>query len=230
GERRDVVWFVPGTPGEDSHRAIARLVEGREAVRRVMLSVALIAARRRAMERVFPHRVPARFPHVRPLNDAWRLMALDASVPRLFSSRGRVDPTQQREAETIVRSLSPQQGLVVLCHYPVAVPDSVRSPWEHRLANAPALLDLIAATRAPVIWMHGHVHMPWHWQPSASHLSHLTSINAGSPTLRDGPQRRGHGFWQIDLPGEIGGQITFVRHEPVSDDPADQGWIMHPVP
>ncbi len=188
------------------------------------------AARRRAIERAFPHAVPARFPHVRPLNNAWRLMALDASVPRLLSSRGRVDQAQQREAETVIRSLSPEQGLIVLCHYPLMVPDSVPSHWHHRLADAPALCDMVAASRARVIWMHGHVHTPWHWRPSDSRLSHITTINAGSPTLREGPKGRGHGFWQIDLPNHGNGPVTCVRHEPASDGPAGEGWTMHRVP
>ena len=188
------------------------------------------AARRRLIEHVFPHWVPTDYPDVRPLNQAWRLMALDASVPRLVSSRGGLDPAQRRAAETVIRSIPANQGLIVLCHYPIVVPESVRSPWEHRLADAQAWRNAVAASRANVVWLHGHVHMPWHWRSSDPRLSRLTNVNAGSPTLIAGPTGLGHGFWQIDVPADADRPVSFVRHEPSGDGPNSDGWTCHDVP
>ena len=189
------------------------------------------AARHRVIERAFPRDVPDCFPDVRSLNNAWRLLALDASVPRLLSSRGLVGASQQQEAATLVRSLSAEHGLVVLCHYPITVPDGIRSRWQHRLAEADALCDLMASSRARVIWLHGHVHMPWHFRPPDPRLAHVVSVNAGSPTLSRGGSGRGHGFWQIDLPDEASGPIDLVRFEPEAGHAgsADEQWTEHRV-
>jgi len=189
------------------------------------------ATRRRSLERIFADAVPLHFPHMRRLSATWQLLALDASVPRLMTSRGRLGKAQLGEARTLIEPLTAQDGLVVLCHYPFTAPPEVKMPWEHRLADASDLRDLLASSNAPVLLLHGHVHQPWCWRPPDPHHCHVVNLNCGSPTLRDGNDMRGHGFWQIDLPDNSNAGVVLIHHEPapVHGLNLDEAWVCHRV-
>ncbi len=180
------------------------------------------SARQRTLERVFAGSVPQHFPDVRPLAGSWRLLCLDASKPRILSSRGRLGSDQLNAAQQVVSSLSEQDGLVVICHYPFGAPPHVRMLWDHRLADDAAFEAMLANCRGRVLLLHGHVHEPWCWQPDGA--AHVLCVNAGSPTMHDGRGSRGHGFWQMDLPGDARGDLELVRHEPA---PGGADWASH---
>lgn len=183
------------------------------------------ASRRcRTMERMFAPMVPDRFPHVRRLDKRWYLIALDAAVPRIGSSRGRIGSAQLGAFAQFLAGLKSEDGVVVLCHYPFGTPPRAGMPWGHRLADAARLRALLCSTRSRILYLHGHVHRPWCWQPDDPDLSHLVAVNAGSPTLREEGRSLGQGFWQIELPEDPHGPVRLFQHEPDQDLPRSGDW------
>ena len=162
---------------------------------------------------------PGSFPHLRKLTDRWYLLALDPALPRLFSSRGRVGKRQLHEAQRLLDSLEGDVGLLLVCHYPCWTPPGVRWKWDHRLADAGALLRLVcsAARKHPhVLFVHGHIHEPWcrrvgdHGRDNAN----LTMLNAGAPCLHQAKYPAGQGFWQIELPDDPRCEVRMIHHVP----------------
>lgn len=184
------------------------------------------ALRRRTAERALPGLYPDVFPHLRSLADGWALVALDAAVPRLLSSRGRIGRDQLDRAAAL--EVPAGVGLVVLCHYPFAVPPGVRWRQEHRLADAGPLADLVAAWagRHPqVLYLHGHVHRPWHWRPMVGGAPNVWAVNAGAPCHVGTDHPAGQGFWQLDLPRDPAEPVAAARHVPGPDG----GWTVSAV-
>ena len=168
----------------------------------------------RAMERGLPGLVPEHFPHVRSLTRRWRLLVLDAARPRFLSARGRVPQAQLREGLDLVRELKEDDGLIVMCHYPaVPRPDGHPTPWQHRLANAESVLNLLRGCRAKVVYLHGHVHKPW-LVPAAAGIAKLTDLNVGAPIMRRPGFPHGQGFWQLDLSDDGQATVAFTHHVP----------------
>ncbi len=159
------------------------------------------SARRRVMETMLPAMVPGRWPHFRSLTDRWHLLALDSAVPRVFNSRGRIGRRQLRNIRRETAHLTDQDGLIILCHYPVkAPPRAFPLTWDHKLADSFRLRRMLMKCPARLLYLHGHIHRPWCWQPKRSNQSHFTYINAGSPCMTTAKHPQGQGFWLIDLP------------------------------
>jgi calcineurin-like phosphoesterase family protein len=167
----------------------------------------------RRMERFFPEAIPRTFPHVRPLIGGWRLLAVDAAVPRMLDSRGRIGDAQLQQARAMLASVREDEGVIVLCHYPFGKPSPLRPMKQgHRLLDEDAWRNAIACCRGRVVIVHGHVHCPWLWRPELAGESgdvnsgdarcRVLDINAGSPTMAGGAWPRGQGFWAIDLPAD----------------------------
>lgn len=172
--------------------------------------------RRRVMERCMPGLIPEAFPHVRSLSPRWKLLALDAAMPRLLSARGVVGREQVAAAEREVRKLTKDEGLVVMCHYPaIEKPTGHTTWWNHRLADAPAVRDMLGMCRAPIVYVHGHVHWPWIARGPAG-IAHMTDINVGAPIMRKADYPFGQGFWELELPDEPKAPAKYVHHVPVS--------------
>ncbi len=194
------------------------------------------SARRRVMEMSLPGMVPEQWPHFRQLTEHWHLLALDAAVPRLFNSRGRVGQDQMYAVRRITAKLTAADGLIVLCHYPLkSPPRAMPLTWDHKLADSFKLRRLLTRCPARVLYMHGHIHRPWCWQPNRSSQSHFTYINAGSPCMTSTKHPKGQGFWQIDLPNEPNGPLRVVHHLPMTRTPSkdsatsSDGWWAHQV-
>ncbi len=158
------------------------------------------SARKRRVETLLGGLMPERFPHFRVLSDRWRLMALDAAQPQIVMSRGALGKDQLAAAGTILEQLAADHGLIVLCHYPAIIPPMVPSSWAHDLAEARALSNLLAASRARIVYLHGHIHRPWYWQRSEDAPPPFCCLNAGSPCLTSEQYPLGQGFWLIELP------------------------------
>ena len=110
------------------------------------------------------------------------------------------------------------RGLIVLCHYPYAVPPGVLWRPGHQLAHRHRVEELVrtAGQRASqVIYLHGHLHQPWVWRPDPGEGAPVTVVNAGSPCCKGKEFPGGQGFWQIDLPHDPADTVKFVRHVPV---------------
>ena len=176
------------------------------------------SARVGRMERMLPGLVPPRFPDFRKLTDHWSLLALDGAVPRLLNARGRLGARQLHRAHRHVRRLSADEGLIVLCHYPLKTPPRVPpATWDHKLAESGRLRRILRHCPARILYVHGHIHRPWCWQPRRPRHGRITYINAGSPCLTSTRHPQGQGFWQIDLPEDPNDPIGFVHHVPMSD-------------
>lgn len=179
------------------------------------------AARRRQFEAAAGAMVAEPFPHFRRLEapaERWALLALDAAVPRIISSRGVVGKVQLEVARQQLAELTADDGLIVLCHYALRRPPGLgEMPWHHRLADAAGVDKLLADFPGPVLYLHGHVHHPWCWRRDEPGLEHVLDINAGAPCLCQRDHPRGQGFWQIDLPADPGEAVGLWRHVPQAD-------------
>ena len=176
------------------------------------------SARRRTMENLLPGVVPSHWPHFRTLTDRWHLLALDSAVPRIFNSRGLVGRHQLREARRLIAHLTADDGLIVLCHYPLkSPPRALPLTWDHKLADSFRLRRMLIRCPARVLFLHGHIHRPWCWQPKRSNQSHFTYINAGSPCMTNTRHPQGQGFWQIELPAVPTDHMQVIHHLPLTN-------------
>lgn len=170
------------------------------------------SARRKRMERILANLIPREFPHIQPLTDRWHLVALDSAQPQVMLSRGALGPRQFDAVQQYVNTLSEDDGLVVLCHYPVALPGRMPRSWAHDLAEARGLKQLLTEAKPRVVFMHGHIHRPWFATPNGNQRPPFTCINAGSPCLTSEEYPLGQGFWQITLPDKPADALTAVHH------------------
>ena len=169
------------------------------------------AARSRVIDRMLDKWVPDHFPHTRGLTDRWRLLALDGAVPRVYNARGRLGRVQFEAAKTVVESLDETQGLVVLCHYPCALPSHVHEHASHALEERDALREVLENCRGRVVSIHGHIHQPWHHEPGDGSGVPFTCIDAGSPCMVSEDYPTGQGFFEIELPDDPAEALA-VRH------------------
>ncbi|MEM6505398.1 MAG: metallophosphoesterase [Planctomycetota bacterium] len=160
------------------------------------------AKRTRLIDRLLSGWVPKRFPHTQELTERWRLLALDAAVPRVYNARGQLGEGQFEAAKAYVESLDASEGLVVLCHYPCALPKRVHEHNSHALQERDALRQLFEQCRARVVYLHGHIHKPWHHEPGDGSGVPFTCIDAGSPCMVSDTFPNGQGFYEIELPDD----------------------------
>ena len=180
------------------------------------------ATRSAVFERIAGRLAPSRFAVPRPLCDGWRLFAVDAARPRVVDSRGAIGREQRAALGASLRSLDPGVGAVIVCHYPPLVRPGRSWPWHHRLADRAALLETLAASSRPLLWLHGHVHEPWDL-PLGGRLAHCRLVNAGAPTQVGAQYPRGQGFALVELgPPDAAPRVD--RHTPVdgADGPAGE--------
>jgi len=178
------------------------------------------AARSKRMQRMLPEWVPDTFPHTRPINAGWDLLALDAAIPRVKDAVGRLGAVQLEAVGTLLKQRDPTRGLVVLCHYPCAVPPGIHEHDSHKLADAPVLRKLLEQhTRqgARVVYIHGHIHRPWYVQPATDPDAPgptvpFTCINAGAPCMLDPDHPHGQGFGELVLPQDPTAALVVRRH------------------
>lgn len=182
---------------------------------------------RRRMQRGLGEMTPSHFPSTRHLGGRWHWLAMNAARPSMFNARGLVGKAQRDEVARWLSSLTQRDGVIAVCHYPYALPEGVQDRASHRLEDADAVAKLFSDCRARVVYLHGHIHEPWVWNAKGANSgpgAGVLTINAGAPLLRNRRHPGGQGFWQIDLPDEVGGRIDLTRHR-VRGDPGDT----HPV-
>ena len=198
------------------------------------------SSRKRRMENVLSQVMPAEFPHLRKLTDHWHLMGLDSAIPQVFLSRGALGGPQLRRIEQALERYTEDDGLIVLCHYPVAMPAGLPRSWTHDLAEGQRLRRMLEQCPAKVVFMHGHVHKPWYARPDGRDHLPFTCINAGSPCLTSEEFPLGQGFWEITLPQDPADELALTHHvlEPQRDPAAEPGtdaehldpaWVSHGV-
>lgn len=191
------------------------------------------SAKARRIEQMLYGILPDEFPHFESLTRRWRLLALDAATPGFVLSRGALGPTQMQGAQERLSKLTSLDGLVVLCHYPVALPAGIPSSWAHALAEERTLRQLLSESPARVVFLHGHIHRPWHWSPTDADGGRkpapFTNINAGSPSLISGRYPLGQGFWQITLPDQPADALELIHHVPMPKGDSHQPRLILPA-
>ncbi len=180
--------------------------------------------------------MPSAFPHVRELRPGWRLLALDSAIPNKVFSRGALGRTQFAAAVETIEQTPKDAALLVLCHYPCTLPPRVPSAWSHDLKEDAKLRRALEACPGRVVYVHGHIHKPWHALPQVVDdadqslpVSKVRSglkfggkakpvfecINAGSPCMTSVQYPLGQGFWEIDLPDDPHAPIASTHHIPL---------------
>ncbi len=173
------------------------------------------SARTRRMEHILSRMMPVAFPHHQRLTDKWHLLALDSAIPQLVLSRGALGAGQLQAVGAFLKERTRDEGVVILCHYPVASPPGVASSWTHNLKEDRALREMLEACPARIIFIHGHIHQPWIWHMDGHQgRPRLTCVNAGAPVMISSRYPCGQGFWEIDLPAEVDGDVPMTRHLP----------------
>lgn len=156
--------------------------------------------------------VPDKFPDVRTLAPGWKLLSLDPVIPQKMHARGRLGAVQFERAAEIIRHVGPEEGLIVLCHYPCAYPRGTIHAASHDMAEDVKLRKLLDACPGRVIYLHGHIHKPWVYHPGDDNNVPFVSINVGSPCMINGKHPRGHGFFSFELPDDIWGDLKIEQH------------------
>jgi len=178
------------------------------------------SARQQRVEALMEHLLPPEFPHFEQLSDHWHFLALDAARPRLMLSCGRLGRHQLDRTRDYLASLTSDDGLLVLCHYPLSTPANVRPmAFNNRVSDGRALRRMLAQCPARVVFLHGHIHRPWIYEPRSGDMKGVTFINAGAPCLTNARYPGGQGFWQLDLPRYGRGDLRLTHHVPVPADP-----------
>ncbi len=178
------------------------------------------SARKRRMDSHMGEILPETFPHIKRLSDRWQLLGLDSAEPQLFWSRGALGYEQMQATEAFIKSLSKDDAVVVLCHYPAKTPAGIPHSWGHALAEAKPLHDMLVDSPARFVFMHGHIHKPWQWDPANGGKtgngdnSGLMYLNAGAPCLTSSKYPYGQGFWEVDLPEDPRGSLELIHHVP----------------
>jgi len=167
------------------------------------------------------------YPAMIPIAERWRLLALDAAVPRTLNSRGRLGRKQLDAACGLLANVPDDCGLVVLCHYPMLVPPGVHWSWQHRLADREKLLAVLRPVlerrrgRVQTLYVHGHVHRPWVHVYRDGAAAGLVGVTAGAACLGGPAAPAGQGFWELDLPTDPGEPVLVRHHRRKDESPAD---------
>lgn len=150
-------------------------------------------ARRRDFERLFLGRAQT-YPYTIRMGQYWSLVAIDCSIPRALSSRGRMseEAIAALDAE-LAREKASGRQLAVMGHYPLVYPQRVRPSWEHVLPERGRVLDVLES-HGVKLYIHGHKH--WRWLVERGSALHA---NCGSAGL-DSRERRA-GFIRLHLDG-----------------------------
>ncbi|MEM1108804.1 MAG: metallophosphoesterase [Planctomycetota bacterium] len=172
------------------------------------------------IETILEKVMPAAFPDVRELRPGWRLLSLDSAIPNRMFSRGALGKTQYAAAVDAIRAVRAGEALVVLCHYPCSLPPRVPHAWSHDMREAEGLKRELSACRGRVVYIHGHIHKPWHALPSAGENGQpaFECLNAGSPCMTSDKYPLGQGFWEVDLPEDPLAPLQTTHHVPARTD------------
>ena len=157
------------------------------------------ATRGRRMEAFLGPIMPPAWPWRVALGERWQLIALDSCCPRPVSSRGEVDAPQLGRLRRLIRQTPPGMGTMVLCHYPFDVPPPRVHRPSHQLASRHVLREALKALPGPVVFVHGHIHEPWHWKLPAGEHPDFGVLNTGSPCMTSQAFPAGQGFWELQV-------------------------------
>ncbi len=189
------------------------------------------SVRHRSFEKIFGDWSSESWPAERDLGEAGILLALDAARPRWLTARGELGQAQLQRLADRLDAIGPSRPVVILCHYPIGTPPGhpPEDP-QHRLADADALFEILVAQSRPILYLHGHEHVPWCYRPAEA--SHLRVVDAGAPLHVGGSWPAGQGFWQIDADSATGEAVPWALtyHKPHRNGDWSAHAIVDPLP
>ncbi len=160
---------------------------------------------------------PVQYPAWYQLTEHWYLLALDSTSTQLMDATGALSDDQLQAIKPRLQTLKKSDGLLLLTHYPMVLPEARHDTPGHKLRNADALRNMLAECRAAIIYLHGHVHEPWSYCCKEADIAHVHALNAGCPTRCSEAHPQGQGFWELQL-STTGNQLVKVsRHRKVGD-------------
>jgi len=182
------------------------------------------AERQKRFEHYLEPYTTSDWPLYEKLDDHLHLVGLDATKANWLSDTGRLDDEQRARLRDRIAPLTESDRLIVMCHYPIAMPPGhPPEPKNHALIEPEKLTDVLVQCKAHTLYLHGHVHKPQCWRHTEG--QRLTILNAGAPLMRKSHWPQGQGFWQIDLPDAAEQPATLIHH--VQD--ADGNWHGDPI-
>jgi 3',5'-cyclic AMP phosphodiesterase CpdA len=160
------------------------------------------ATREQWFERYLPY-APHEYPLSRDLNAQWTLVAFDCCVPRLVTSRGRLEGTQFAKLDALLAAARARgRQVIVMGHYPLAFPAGVKSTLEHGLDGREEILGLLKKHGVRV-YLHGHKHRRWRLEADG-----MVHFNCGSAGMTGGTPERAPGYLKIELAADGGAAAT----------------------
>jgi 3',5'-cyclic AMP phosphodiesterase CpdA len=149
---------------------------------------------------------PGPYPWLRMLDSDTGILGLDPTRAGI-TARGKLPRAQLIRARDLVADASGLAGVLIACHYPVAVPlPHERGTRHKRLVNAHEVGNWLR-TIGPHLFCCGHVHATWAFQPES--VPNELCLNPGAPLMRDRTGHRPPGFLEILLEG---GDVTVQHH------------------
>lgn len=169
------------------------------------------AARTRAFEQAFADYAPSSYPHRQQIGVGLHLIALDPTRPNLINASGSLGAGQLAGLREMLEELPADHQLIVVCHYPIGTPpDYPDESRSHGLVESGELFNLLSGSGREVLYLHGHIHQPWCWEPEGA--EGLTIVNAGAPVYCTPDYPDGQGFWEIEVVPEQDPPWRAIHH------------------
>lgn len=158
------------------------------------------ARRERLFEKYFGDYAPSHdFPWLKRLGSDTAILGLDACTRARISARGTISANQLDRAQQLLDTADPIiQSPLVMCHYPFALPEGITETLGHRLEGA-AHLRRFLQDKGPILYCHGHVHVPWVFSPPG--LTDLLCLNPGAALKMGTDESSGGQMLEVVLNG-----------------------------
>jgi 3',5'-cyclic AMP phosphodiesterase CpdA len=154
--------------------------------------------RRQLFERAFAPWTSQEWPRLWNLGEEACVIGLDPTRPHPYNASGKLGDCQRSRLAQLIESVPRTKALLVLCHYPIGTPPEL--PEEapgHGLIDSRELLQVLAGAGRTLLYLHGHIHWPWVWNPPEARG--VTVVNAGAPMLTGTAFPQGQGFAELEL-------------------------------
>ena len=131
------------------------------------------------------------------IDDNWSAIGFDASVPFKLRSNGLFTDQLATTLNASLEAMSATgKNILLVGHFPYAVPNPVQDTWDHTLIGKEKL-EMLVATHKPILYLHGHKHVRWVLQPATT--PNTLCIDSGSAGMLSDQTTKQAGFVTIEL-------------------------------
>lgn len=134
------------------------------------------------------------------LGDGLVVVAFDVCIPCKVRSNGRIS-TERAEQLDAELAKYVDKSVILVGHYPYAVPPGVEESWEHKLLDAERLAAVIAKHQ-PTAYLHGHKHVRWALREPDTEST--LCLNCGSAGMRSSSTAKQAGFLTFEIDATTG--------------------------